>query len=253
MKPFDALRPIPSQWYGPVPARRTGPAPPPKSRRHRRRRASSAKAEKCGSRLPFGRSLDMSVLPTPSETSARTGLPAGKTRVLEDGRRPQRPCRFLSTGLYPTSWARAKSSWQDASAPHAFAFPFFWMLNTGETWVVWLAIVIGLSFGVASVSGSIAAFYSELFETRIRFTGFVLAREVSGAVVGGFIPLLATSRVIWSDGRSWPVSIYMIVTVLIGFLCAYLSRDFLAPRSFALKVTAPRSLTVEKEAIAPSD
>lgn len=48
-----------------------------------------------------------------------------------------------------------------------------------------------MSFGVASISGSIAAFYSELFDTRIRHTGLVFAKEVSGAVIGGFTPLIS--------------------------------------------------------------
>jgi len=100
------------------------------------------------------------------------------------------------------------------------------MLDTRETWAIWLAIVIG----VASVSGSIAAFYSGLFETRIRYTGLVFSREVSGGIVGGFTPLIATSLVLWSGGSSWPVSVYMIVTVLAGFLCAYLARDIVDMR-----------------------
>lgn len=108
-----------------------------------------------------------------------------------------------------------------------FAFPFFWMLDTRETAIIWFAIVIGLSFGVASISGSIAAFYSELFDTRIRYTGLVFAREVSGAVVGGFTPLISTLLVLWSGGSSWPVSVYMMVTALAAFLCAYLTRDLL--------------------------
>jgi MFS transporter, MHS family, shikimate and dehydroshikimate transport protein len=106
-----------------------------------------------------------------------------------------------------------------------FAFPFFWMLDTRETAAIWLAIVIGLSFGVASISGSIAAFYSELFDTRIRYTGFVFAREVSGAVVGGSTPMISTLLVLWSGGSSWLVSVYMMVTALAALLCAYLARD----------------------------
>ena len=110
-----------------------------------------------------------------------------------------------------------------ATGSALFAFPFFWMLDTRETWMIWLAIAIGLSLGVASISGSIAAFYSELFDTRIRYTGLVFAREVSGAVIGGFTPLIATSLVLWSGGSSWPVSIYMIVTALTASWCAYLA------------------------------
>jgi hypothetical protein len=64
-----------------------------------------------------------------------------------------------------------------------------------------------------------------LFDTRIRYTGLVFSREVSGAVIGGFTPLFATSLVLWSGGRSLPVSIYMIVTALTALLCAYLVGD----------------------------
>jgi MHS family shikimate/dehydroshikimate transporter-like MFS transporter len=87
--------------------------------------------------------------------------------------------------------------------------------------------IVGLSFGVASISGSIAAFYSELFDTRIRYTGLVFAKEVSGAVVGGFTPLISTLLVQWSGDASWPVSVYMMVTALAAFWCAYLARDIL--------------------------
>jgi MFS transporter, MHS family, shikimate and dehydroshikimate transport protein len=111
-----------------------------------------------------------------------------------------------------------------------FAFPFFWMLDTRETGLIWLAIVIGLSLGVGSIFGPIAAFYSELFDTRIRYTGLVFAREVSGSVVGGFTPLIATSLVLWSGGKSWPVSVYMVVTVLIPLLCVYLAKDLMEVR-----------------------
>jgi hypothetical protein len=48
---------------------------------------------------------------------------------------------------------------------------------------------------------------------------------VSGAVIGGFTPLIATSLVLWSGGQSWPVSGYMIVTALAASFCAYFAGD----------------------------
>jgi MFS family permease len=117
-----------------------------------------------------------------------------------------------------------------AAASALFAFPFFAMLDTRDTATIWLAIVIGLSFGVGSMFGPIAAFYSELFDTRIRYTGLVFAREVSGSIVGGFTPLISASLVLWAGGKSWPVAIYMIVTVLIPLLCVYLARDLMTER-----------------------
>jgi len=124
-----------------------------------------------------------------------------------------------------------------AGASALFAFPFFWMLETRETPMIWLAILIGLSFCVGSIFGPIAAFYSELFDTRIRYTGLVFAREVSGSIVGGFTPLIATSLVLWSGGNSWPVSVYMIVTVLIPLACVYFARDLMSGEKRGRPVT----------------
>ncbi|MGX1057625.1 hypothetical protein AB7M74_008577 [Bradyrhizobium japonicum] len=55
----------------------------------------------------------------------------------------------------------------------------------------------------------------------------VFANEVSGAVVGGFTPLISTLLVQWSGDASRPVSVYMMVTALAALLCAYLARDIL--------------------------
>ncbi len=114
-----------------------------------------------------------------------------------------------------------------AIASAIFAFPFFWLLDTRQTGLIWLSIALGLSVGVASMFGPIAAFYADLFDTRLRYTGLIFSREVSGSIVGGFTPLLATVLVAASGGKTWAVSIYMIVTVLIPFVCAYLARDLM--------------------------
>ena len=106
-----------------------------------------------------------------------------------------------------------------------FAFPFFWLLDTRETALIWLAIVLGLAVAVASMFGPIAAFYHDLFETRVRYTGLVFARETTGAIVGGLTPLIATALVAWSGGRPWPVALYMIVTVLIPLIAVYLADE----------------------------
>lgn len=124
-----------------------------------------------------------------------------------------------------------------ATASALFAFPFFWMLETRDPVTIWIAIFLGLAIGVGSIFGPIASFYSELFETRLRYTGLVFAREVSGSVVGGFTPFLATLLVAWSGGQSWPVSVYMIVTVVIPLICAYLAKDMLVPSQPATPAT----------------
>ena len=109
------------------------------------------------------------------------------------------------------------------AALHSAAF--FWLLDTKVTALIWLAIVLGLAVGVASMFGPIAAFYHDLFETRVRYTGLVFARETTGAVVGGVTPLLATALVAWTGGSPWPVAVYMATTVIIPLVCVYFADE----------------------------
>jgi MFS transporter, MHS family, shikimate and dehydroshikimate transport protein len=107
----------------------------------------------------------------------------------------------------------------------AHSLVFFWLLDTQVTALIWLAIILGLAGGVASMFGPIAAFYHDLFETRVRYTGLVFARETTGAVVGGLTPLLATALVAWSGGKPWPVTLYMIATVVIALIAVYFAGE----------------------------
>ena len=52
-----------------------------------------------------------------------------------------------------------------------FAFPFFWLLNTGAAPLIWLAIILGFNIGHDAMYGPQAAFFSELFGTRVRYSG----------------------------------------------------------------------------------
>ena len=52
-----------------------------------------------------------------------------------------------------------------------FSFPFFWLLNTGTTVLIWLAIVLAVNLGHDAMYGPQAAYFSELFGTRERYSG----------------------------------------------------------------------------------
>jgi MFS family permease len=56
-----------------------------------------------------------------------------------------------------------------------FAFPFFWLLNAEANVLIWLAIVLANSVGVYAMFSPQAAFFSELFDTRVRYSGLALA------------------------------------------------------------------------------
>ena len=99
-----------------------------------------------------------------------------------------------------------------------YAFPFFWLLETRNPIVIILAMVVGFAVGLRAVFGVQPSFYTELFEVRLRYSGIALARETTGALIGGPLPLVATAAVAAVGGAWWPVAALMVlcncVTVL---------------------------------------
>jgi MFS transporter, MHS family, shikimate and dehydroshikimate transport protein len=103
-----------------------------------------------------------------------------------------------------------------------FAFPFFWLVDSGVPVLIWLALVLALT-GVAAMYGPQAAFFSELFGTNVRYSGASLGSQLAAPFAGGLAPLIATALLAWSGGRPWPVALYMIGMVLITFSSVYLA------------------------------
>ena len=105
-----------------------------------------------------------------------------------------------------------------------FAFPFFWLIETQQTLLIWLSIVLAL-IGHSLMYGPQAAFFSELFGTRVRYSGDSVGYQLASPLAGGIAPLIATALVRWSDGASWPVSIYMIVAAAVTLLAITMATE----------------------------
>ena len=95
-----------------------------------------------------------------------------------------------------------------------FAFPFFWLVDTRSPLVITLAIGIGF-IGHAAMYGPQAAFFSELFSTRVRYTGASLGYQLASPFAGGLAPLIAAALLKWADGDPWPVAAYLMGMALI--------------------------------------
>lgn len=99
----------------------------------------------------------------------------------------------------------------------AFAFPFWMLMETGQPMLIWVALVIATTLGVAPMIAVQPAFYAELFGARVRYSGFATSREV-GAAIAGFSPLLAASLQNRMGGEPWLIAVMMIVVCLISFV-----------------------------------
>jgi MFS family permease len=104
-----------------------------------------------------------------------------------------------------------------------FAFPFFWLVNTKTSILIWLAIVLGVNIGHDLMYGPQAAFFSELFGTRVRYSGASLGYQLASVFAGGFAPLIAAALL---KAWSWPaVALYMAVMALITVVATLLTTE----------------------------
>jgi metabolite-proton symporter len=106
-----------------------------------------------------------------------------------------------------------------------FAFPFFWLFETRNTSLIWLALVLALAAFHAAMYGPQAAYFSELFGTRVRYSGAALGYNLATLIAGGPAPFVATALLAWSGGASWPVAAYFAAMALVTLLSAYLAPD----------------------------
>ena len=90
-----------------------------------------------------------------------------------------------------------------------FAFPFFWLMDTHQPLLVYLALLLGLPFSHAAMIGTQPALMGELFPTHVRYTGLAMGHEIASIFAGGLAPLAATALfAVYRD--TWPVSLMLV-------------------------------------------
>src|SRR4051812_19175415 len=100
-----------------------------------------------------------------------------------------------------------------------FPAPAFLMLDTGNTALIVLTIVLGFVFAAYGTVGSQAAAFAELSGSRHRYAGVALGREFSAVLGGGIAPLL--SGVLVQVFAGWVgVVVYMTAIMLVTLVTA---------------------------------
>ena len=84
------------------------------------------------------------------------------------------------------------------------AFPVAALVQSANPVAVFAVFVAGLGVLYGTVYGPLAAFWSELFDTRYRYTALSTLYQVSGIVASGLTPLIAAWLV--SQGRRQPLA-----------------------------------------------
>jgi MHS family shikimate/dehydroshikimate transporter-like MFS transporter len=105
-----------------------------------------------------------------------------------------------------------------------FAFPFFWLIETSLSTLLVLSVVLALSIGHAAMYAPQASFVSELFGTRVRYSGLSLGYQLASVIAGGLSPIIATG-LFAKIGRSWPIAVYVIGMALITTVSVYVASE----------------------------
>ena len=96
-----------------------------------------------------------------------------------------------------------------------WAFAIFPLVDTGNFWLITLAVSGGMVF-LAMMYGPQAAFFTELFSTEVRYSGATLGYQFGAIIGGAFAPTIAVK--LWTELDIFWVSVYMAFSALLTLL-----------------------------------
>ena len=97
---------------------------------------------------------------------------------------------------------------------------FFVAAGTGSAIAVVSSIVFGINVVHDAMYGPQAAWFAELFDTRVRYSGSSLGYQIGAVLSGGFAPLIAAALLAAGGGSPWLIVVYFAVLAAITVAAA---------------------------------
>ncbi|MFL6140853.1 MAG: MFS transporter [Labedaea sp.] len=110
-----------------------------------------------------------------------------------------------------------------ASGMAVWAFAFFALLDTRSFWLITLGTTVGLVLHGA-MYGPQAAFFSELFATRVRYSGASIGYQLASIGAGALAPIIAVA-LLGAFHSTVPVSLYVVGMCVITVVSVLLARE----------------------------
>jgi len=101
-----------------------------------------------------------------------------------------------------------------------WAFPFFWLIDTAEPFLIFVAMVVA-AIGQSLTYGPLAAYLGELFAPRFRYSGMSMAYQLAAILISGGTPFIMTALLAATDTTA-SVSVYLAVLSLLTLAAAIL-------------------------------
>ena len=106
----------------------------------------------------------------------------------------------------------------------AYAWPFFLLVDTKSPLWIAVAVSVGLVIHSAMYAPQ-AAFFAELFGTRVRYSGASFGYQLASPLAGGIAPLVAAALLQWSDNNPWSVAAYIAGMCAITWVAVFLAEE----------------------------
>ncbi|WMI60630.1 MFS transporter [Streptomyces rochei] len=104
-----------------------------------------------------------------------------------------------------------------------WTFPFFMLIDTGHFGGLLLAVTVGLVLHGAMYAPQ-AAFFSEMFATRMRYSGASIGAQFASVAAVAPAPLIATALLDEYDS-STPISLYVIASVVLTLIAVGVAKE----------------------------
>ncbi|MER5774753.1 MFS transporter [Streptomyces sp. NPDC002039] len=121
-----------------------------------------------------------------------------------------------------------------------WAFAFFALVDSRSFLVITVAVTVGLLLHGA-MYGPQAAFISEMFDTKVRYSGASMGSQLASIVAGALAPIIAV-ELLKDHGSSLPVSVYLCAAAVVTTFTVAIAKE-----------TRGRDLTTPAGATAPAE
>lgn len=93
------------------------------------------------------------------------------------------------------------------------AFPIFWLVDTRDSGLIMLAMI--LAFGLGTIPyAPIGAMFRDYFPSKVLYSSMALSANIAG-IIAGFTPLIATAVLAWSNNLSWgPATLLALIAAI---------------------------------------
>ena len=105
------------------------------------------------------------------------------------------------------------------------SFPAFWLMQSKDPLLIWIAIAVPFAIVYPAVYGPQAALFSELFDTRVRYTGISFVYQFSGIYASGLTPIIATALLPMGNNQPWLICAYVLAVSVISAISVFVMTE----------------------------